>query len=52
MVFITPTLLRSSEDTQMLLQEELQNRRRAMEEGLMSLLEEDLGLTSILKDDD
>ena len=51
-VFITPTLLRSSEDSQMLLQQELQNRRRAMEEGLMTLLEEDMGLTSIMKDED
>ena len=51
-VFITPTLLRSSEDSQMLLQQELDARRRAMEEGLMNLLEEDMGLTSIMKDDD
>ena len=51
-VFITPTLLKSSEDTAMLLQAELDNRRRAMEDGLMSLLEDDLGLTSIMKKDD
>lgn len=51
-VFITPTLLKSSEDTAMLLQAELDNRRRAMEDGLMSLLEDDLGLTSIMNKDD
>ncbi|MDF1797573.1 MAG: hypothetical protein P1V81_00200 [Planctomycetota bacterium] len=51
-VFITPTLLHSSEDTAMLLQAELENRRRAMEDGLMSLLEDDLGLTSIMNKDD
>ena len=43
-VFITPTLLRSSEDSAMLLQGELAERRRAVDEGLMSLLEKDMGL--------
>lgn len=43
-VFITPTLLRSSEDNQMLLERELAERRRAVDQGMMNLLEEDLGL--------
>lgn len=42
-VFITPTLLRSSEDNQMLLERELEERRRAIDEGMMGLLEKDLG---------
>jgi type II secretory pathway component GspD/PulD (secretin) len=52
-VFITPTLLRSSEDSAMLLERELEERRRAVEDGLMDLLEEDLGLTRHrISDDD
>jgi type IV pilus assembly protein PilQ len=46
-VFITPTILRSSEDAAALLQAELEERRRAVEDGLMSLLEEDLGLSRL-----
>lgn len=42
-VFITPTLLRSTEDNQMLLERELEERRRAIDDGLMGLLEQDLG---------
>jgi type II secretory pathway component GspD/PulD (secretin) len=44
-VFITPTILRSSEDSAALLQAELEERRRAVDGGLISLLEEDLGLS-------
>ena len=42
-VFITPTILRSSEDNQMLLERELAERRRVVDEGLIGLIEKDLG---------
>lgn len=45
-VFITPTILRSSEDAANLLQAELTERRRAVDEGMMNLLEQDMGLSS------
>ena len=51
-VFITPTVLRSSEDSAALLQSELEERRRAIEEGLMSLLEADMGLSRDLVNDE